>query len=129
MPQLVPGAVSIVSSSILIPGFGLKHVFFYHLGQNLLILIILRVFSSRNIVVVVVVRSLSRVQLFATPWTAIRQASLSFSWSLLKFMSTDSVMLSNLLILCYPLLLLPEGILHVIKQQLSYFSSSDTDIW
>ena len=56
------------------------------------------------------VRSLSRVRLFATPWTAARQASLSFtsSWSLLKPMSIASVMPSNHLILCRPLLLLPS---------------------
>ena len=54
------------------------------------------------------VQSLNRVQLFATPWTAAYQASLSFtvSWSLLKFMSMESVMLSNDLILYCPLLLL-----------------------
>ena len=59
---------------------------------------------------VVVVRSLSHVQLFATPWTAACQASLSFtiSWSLLKLMSIESVMPSNHLILCRPLLLLPS---------------------
>ena len=58
---------------------------------------------------VVVVQSLNHVWLFATPWTAAHQAPLSSttSWSLLKFMSTGSVMLSNLLILCCPLLLLP----------------------
>ena len=46
----------------------------------------------------------------ATPWTAARQASLSItnSWSLLKLMSIESVMLSNHLILCCPLLLLPS---------------------
>src|SRR5574337_983619 len=46
----------------------------------------------------------------ATPWTAAHQASLSYtiSWSLLKFMSIESVMLSNHLILCWPLLLLPS---------------------
>ena len=45
-----------------------------------------------------------------TPWTAVRQASLSFtvSWSLLKLMSIESVMLSNHLLLCHPLLLLPS---------------------
>ena len=50
------------------------------------------------------------VQLFMTPWTAAFQASLSFtnSWSLLKFMSVVSVMPSNHLILCPPLLLLPS---------------------
>ena len=58
----------------------------------------------------IVVQSLSRVQLFVTPWTAAHQAPLSFtiSWSLLKFMSIESVMLSNHLIFCLPLLLLPS---------------------
>ena len=53
------------------------------------------------------VQSLSRVWLFATPWTAGRQASLSIpnSRSLLKLMSIES---SNHLILCHPLLLLPS---------------------
>ena len=57
-----------------------------------------------------VVESLSRVQLFATPWTATCLASLNFtiSWSLLKLMSIKSVMSSNQLILCCPLLLLPS---------------------
>ena len=56
------------------------------------------------------VQSLSRVQLFATPWTAARQASLSFTicWSFLKLMSIESVMPSNHLILSHPLLLLPS---------------------
>ena len=56
------------------------------------------------------VQSLSCVQLFVTPWTAARQASLSTtnSWSLLKLMSIESVMPSNHLILCRPLLLLPS---------------------
>ena len=50
------------------------------------------------------------VQLFAVPWTAACQASLSItnSWSLLKFMSIESVMPSNHLILCRLLLLLPS---------------------
>ena len=54
------------------------------------------------------VQLLNHVQPFATPWTAARQASLSItnSWSLLKLMSTESVMPSNHLILCCPLLLL-----------------------
>ena len=53
---------------------------------------------------------LSRVWLFATPWTAARQASLSITncWSPLKPMSIESVMPSNHLILCQPLLLLPS---------------------
>ena len=56
------------------------------------------------------VQSLSRVQLFETPWTATHQVSLSItnSWSLLKLMSTESVMPSNHLILCHTLLLLPS---------------------
>ena len=56
------------------------------------------------------VQSLSHVQLFLTPWTAARQASLSItnSLSLLKLMSIESVMPSNHLILCLPLLLLPS---------------------
>ena len=54
------------------------------------------------------VLSWSHVQLFVTPWTAAHQGSLSIinSQSLLKLMSIESVMLSNHLILCYPLLLL-----------------------
>ena len=72
------------------------------------------------------IQSLSRVQLFVTPWTAVHQASLSItkSRSLLKLMSIKSVMPSNHLILCCPLLLLPsifpsikvfsnESILHI----------------
>ena len=55
-----------------------------------------------------VVQSLSHLQLFMTPWTAARQAPLSsiISQILLKLMSIESVMLSNYLILCWPLLLL-----------------------
>ena len=57
-----------------------------------------------------VVELLSCVQLFATPWTAARQAPLSSttSRSLLKLMSVEAVMLSNHLILCCPLLFLPS---------------------
>ena len=56
------------------------------------------------------VQLLSHVQLFATPWTAARQASLSITktQSLLKLMSIESVMSPNHLILCHPLLLLPS---------------------
>ena len=51
------------------------------------------------------VQSLSRVQLFVTPWTAACHASLSTtnSWSLLKLMSTETVIPFNCLILCHPL--------------------------
>ena len=59
---------------------------------------------------VVVVQLLSCVQLFVILWTAAHQASLSItnSWSLLRLMSIESVMPSNHLILCCPLLLLPS---------------------
>ena len=65
-----------------------------------------------------VVQSLSCAQLFVTPWTAAHQASLSFttSWSLLKLMSIESMMPSNHLILCHPLLLLSS-----IFQSISLF--------
>ena len=60
------------------------------------------------------VQSLSCVRLFVTPWIAARQASLSItkSWSLLKLMSIESVMPSNHLILCHPLLLLSSNFPH-----------------
>ena len=56
------------------------------------------------------VHSLGCVQLFATPWTAAHQASLSItnSWSLLRLLTLESVMPSNHLILCRPLPLLPS---------------------
>ena len=59
----------------------------------------------------VVVQSLSSVQLFATPWTAACQASLSFTitWNLLKPMSIESVMPSNHLILCHPSFSCPQS--------------------
>ena len=57
-----------------------------------------------------VVQSLSHDQLFTTQWTAAHQASLSFtiSQNLLKLMSIESMMPSNYLVLCYPLLFLPS---------------------
>ena len=60
--------------------------------------------------IIVVVQLLSCIRLFAAPWTAACQASLSFtiSWSLLKLMSIELVTLSNHLIPCHPLLLLPS---------------------
>ena len=65
---------------------------------------------SSNCYVIIVVQSISHVQLFATPWSAAHQASLSFtiSQSLLKLMSIESVMPPNHLILCRPLLLPPS---------------------
>ena len=61
------------------------------------------------------VQSLTHVQPFATPRTAAWQASLSFikAWSLLKLMCIESVMSSNHLILCHPLLLPPSIFLNI----------------
>ena len=80
---------------------------------------------------------LSHVQFFATPWTAARQVSLSItnSQSLLKLGSIQLVMLSNYLILCRPLLLLPsifpsirvfskESVLHIRWPKYWSFSCS-----
>ena len=82
-------------------------------------------------------QSLSCVSLYATPWTAACQASLSFtnSQSLLKLMSIKSVVPSNHLILCHPLLLLPsifpsirvffkESVLHIMWPRYWSFSFS-----
>ena len=70
--------------------------------MKMVLIMVLTIFSS--------VQSLSRVQLFATPWTAARQASLSItnSQSSLKPIPIESVMPSNHLILCPPLLLPPS---------------------
>ena len=83
------------------------------------------------------VQSLSHVRLFVTPQTAARQASLSItnSWSLLKLMSIKSVMPSNHLCFCCPLLLLPsifpsirvfsnESVLHIRWPEYWSFSFS-----
>ena len=69
------------------------------------------------------VLSLSHVRLFATPWTAARQASLSLikSWSLIKFMSIKLVIPSNHLLLRRPLLLLPS-----IFPRIRVFSNEST---
>ena len=68
-------------------------------------------FKNTKVVSVSSVQLFSHVRLFATPWTAACQASLSItnSRSLLKLMSIESVMPSNHLILCCPLLLLTPG--------------------
>ena len=74
---------------------------------NLLKVNICKIF---NTVIISPVQSLSRVQLFATPWTAAYQVSLSItnSQSLLRLMPIESVMPSNLLSLCCLLLFLPS---------------------
>ena len=79
----------------------------------------------------------SHVRLFATPWTAARQASLwiTNSWSLPKLMSIELVMPSNHLILCCPLLLMPsifpsirvfsnESVLHIGGQSIGVSASA-----
>ena len=72
---------------------------------------------------VLVVQSLTHVQLFAMPWTGAHQASLSItnSQSLLRLMSIESVMPSSHLILCRPLLLLPP-----ILASIRVFSNEST---
>ena len=85
-------------------------------------------------------QKLTCVQLFATPWTAACNASLSItnSQSLVKLMSIESVMPSNLLILCHPLLLLPsifpsirvfsnESVLHIRQPKYWSFSISPSN--
>ena len=69
------------------------------------------------------VQSLSRVRVFATPWIAARQASLSItnSWSSPRLMSIESVMASSHLILCHPLLLMPP-----IPPSIRVFSNEST---
>ena len=87
-----------INSKMPLPGF---------LISNVLFLFKLKNFHED---VLSSVQSLSCVQLFATPWTAARQASLSItnSWSLLRLMSIELVMPSNHLILCHSLLLPPS---------------------
>ena len=90
----------------------------------------------------VVVQSLSRVWLFAIPWTVACQASLTFtiSQSLLKLMFIESVMPSKYLILCHSLLLLPsillsfrvfsnEPALRIRKPKYWSFSNSPSNEW
>ena len=80
--------------------------------------VLVKVITEKNVFLIyemshhkfVAVQWLRSVQLFAIPWTAARQASLSFtiSWSLLKLISIDSAMPFNHLVLSRPLLLLPS---------------------
>ena len=72
--------------------------------------VVVRIKGEKCLVMFSLVQSLSCVRLFVTPWIAAHQASLSItnSWSLLKLMPIESVVPSNHLILCLPLLLLPS---------------------
>ena len=74
---------------------------------------------------------LSHVQLFATPWTAAHQASLSItnSWTILKLMTIVSVRPSNHLSLCHPLLLLPLIFLSIKVFPMSKFFASGGQYW
>ena len=98
-----------------------KHVFYdLHFSVHLGAVFCSYLVFFRYKIVLQSVQSLSHVQLFVMPWTAACQASLSItnSQSLLKLMSIVSVMPSNNLILCHPLLLPPP-----IFPSISVFSS------
>ena len=86
--------------------FSKKNLGFVSLSFNIFNFVLTGVMTHEALFVVVLL--LGSVQLFVTPWTAAHQASLSFtvSQSLLTFMSIESVMLSNHLIICRPVLLL-----------------------
>ena len=73
----------------------------------------------------------SHVRLFVIPWTAACQASLSITsyWSLLKLRSIESVMPSNRLILCQPLMLLHSIFLNIRIFSNDYFSSIQSKLW
>ena len=86
-------------------------VLVYHCNTIIKIIICMQFYTITVLLVTIVVTVvIQRVQLFATPWTVAHQASMSFpvSWSLLKLMSTESVMPSNHLILFHSCLLLPS---------------------
>ena len=102
--MIVPVSLRNKVSTLRIKGVGRRHNLFAG-----------HIFSS--------VQPLSRVQLSATPWTAACQASLFFttSWSFLKLMSVESMMPSNHLILCHPLLLLPSTFPSIRSFQMSQF--------
>ena len=83
----------------------------YHVSYKVTTMLLTR---SPMLYITSPVQSLSHLRLFVTPWTAACQAacqaslSITNSWSLLRLMSIESVMPSNHLILCHPLLLLPS---------------------
>ena len=93
--QVYAACIFLLKASLIFILLIAEKIFFFHFDLLLLF---------------VVVQSLSCVWLFATPWTAACQASLSFiiSLTLLKLMSIKTVMPYNLLILCHPLLLPPS---------------------
>ena len=100
------------------------HVICAHIMYlNILICFVCEYINMYSISVSQSVQSLCRVRLFVTPWIAAHQASLSItiSRSSPKLMSIESVMPSNHLILCHPLLLLPP-----IPPSIRVFSSAST---
>ena len=80
------------------------------ISMDLEIIVLSEQAQQRKTISVSSIQSLSHVRLFVTPWTAARQTSLSItnSWSLLKLMSIELVMPSDLVVLCHPLLLPPS---------------------
>ena len=94
-------------STFVVAVYSLNRVWLFASSQTVVCQVPLWDFPSKNTVQFSSVQLLSGVWLFATPWTAACQASLSLtnSQTLLKLMSIESVMPSNHLILCHPLLL------------------------
>ena len=91
-----------------VPAFVVPYVWnFLSQSWSLLLIHDPLVFMKPSSIFVVVIKLLNHVRVFATPWTAAHQAPLSLtnSWSLLKLISIKSVMPSNHLIFCHPLLL------------------------
>ena len=83
----------------------------YHLsGSSFPLYLHYHVLPFHSLYLLLLLSHFSCVRLFVTSWNAVCQASLSFtiSWSLLKLMSVESVMPSNHLVLCHPLLILPS---------------------
>ena len=93
----------------LFPNFTIFNLFFRFCNYQIFTFTFIFI-NKKQVSLVVVIQSLSRVQLFATPWAAEHQASLSFaiSQNLLKLMPIESAIPSNHLILCCLLLLLPS---------------------
>ena len=78
-------------------------------------ILLLLYWQAGSLPLAIIVQLLSRIQILVTPWTAAYQSSMSFiiSWSLRRLMSIESMMPSNHLILCHPLLLLPSIFLSI----------------